>query len=278
MPNEIVGEIPEFTTEEAGSEPKEEVIKSDVGEETPDVPEGTETPPELPAEEKPVEVAESQPADEDTEVKELDSLRATVNEAVEKATVGLRGEIVTLREKLSDARSIAEKRTIEKRIDTVKENIDELTDLNPEDVTVVDRILRSKGYITKKESESMFYDSVKREKLAEFLEKFPEYKPENDPSDSKWANLQAEVGLYKMPDDPYFITRILERAHRAISKTSSDPSIPIKKQQVKTAGVGSGGVQRSSSKGRLDSHRRQLLEQGGWSEEEIQSIEKNLSE
>lgn len=272
----VVGAIPDFTTDDAGSETKEEVTKADTSEATPGA-EGKEIPSELPAENKPDDnVEESPPVVEDTEVAENGSLEATVNKAVERATVGLRGEIVTLREKLADARTDIQKRTIEKQIDTVNESIDELTDLNPEDISVVDRILRSKGYITKQESESMFYDSVKRETIDKFLDNHPEYKPENDPSDSKWTALQAEVGLYKMPSDPHSIGKLLDKAHRAISKTSSDPNIPIKKQQVQTAGVGSRGVSRSSSTGRLSDFKRQQLEQGGWSAEDIQSIEKNL--
>jgi len=40
--------------------------------------------------------------------------------------------------------------------------------------------------------------------------------------------------------------------------------------------MGSGGVQRSSSHKSLDSHKRNILEAGGWSEEEIKKIEQNL--
>ena len=269
MPDNVVGAIPEFTTDDAGSGQQEEVKKPDTSEETPGA-EGKESPSELPAEDKPADEVS-----DDTEVKEM-SLDETVDKAVERATVGLRGEIVTLREKLADAKTEGQRRNIEKKIDVVKDDIDELKDLHPDDVNVVDRILRSKGYITKKESQSMFYDSVKRETLDSFLEKYPEYKPENDPSDSKWASLQAEVGLYKMPADPHSIAKLLEKAHRAVSKTSSDPSIPLKKQQVQTAGVGSRGVSRSSSTGRLSDTQKEVYRQGGWSEEDIKSIEKNL--
>ena len=78
-----------------------------------------------------------------------------------------------------------------------------------------------------------------------------------------------------MPEDPKFIETILERAHKAIAnKTSGDRDLPVKRQQLKTASVGSGGVQRSSVSTRLSEEQRSRLLQGGWSEADIKAIEK----
>ena len=162
------------------------------------------------------------------------------------------------------------------QIDRVEQQIDELKDVHPEDVSLIDKVLRSKGYITKEESQKMFYKAVQDEELTKFLTKYPEYKPENDPNDLNWSSLQSELKFYRMPDDPHLVQQVLERAHRNIAKISSGRDINIKKQQLKTAGVGGGGVQRSSSGNILDPHKRLMLEQGGWSEEEIKKIEQRL--
>lgn len=259
MPN-VVGSIPEFTDDESVN--KVEEVKEDE----------TDTQAEPPAADKPADEPIERSVSEDTEVK--DDVQALIKEQVERATVGLRAEIVTLREKLADSKSQVERRDISDQITQAKQEIDELQDLNPEDVSVVDRILRSKGYITKAEANTMFYESVKHETILSFLELHPEYKPENDPGDVRWKALQQEVSLYKMPEDPKLIQTLLERSHKVISsKTSSDRETPVKKQQLKTASVGAGGTQRSSSTTRLSEAQKALLLDGGWTSEDIAKIE-----
>lgn len=262
MAGPIVGKIPEFTTNEGEEEVKEIGV-----EEAPE--EVKETPAELPAVEKPAieETKESSKSD-DTGNKQTD---------LEKAVQGLQDDRVKLLKEIQDLRG--QKREIkQEELNKVQEKIDELKDLHPEDIQIVDRILRSKGYLRKDEVSKMFYDSVKNEELNKFLNKYPEYKPENDSNDINWNFLQRELGYYRMPDDPHLVSEVLERAHRAIQKISSDRDLSIKKRQVEVASVGSGGSQRSSSpKVSLDAHKRSILERGGWSEEEIKRIENKLS-
>lgn len=258
-----MGAIPTFTPDESES------IEPEVKEPVEEPEEEKETPSDPPTDEQP-----ASEASEDTG-NDVDSRVAA---AVEKATLGLRGEIVKLRERLADTRDSSEKREINQQIEQAKDDIDELNDVNPEDLNTIDRILRSKGYITKREADGMFYESVKQDVITKFLDKYPEYKPENDPSDTRWTSLQREVGLYKTPTDPKFIATILERSHRAITKVSSDPTLPARRQQLKTASVGAGGVQRSSSQKRLGDEMKQQLLQGGWSNDDIKSIENNLSD
>ena len=255
--NEIKG-IPEFTKDEGIEEVKETIVETAVEE-------VKETPTELPAEEKPAE-----------EVLETSKVDDTRNTELEKAVQGLQNERADLLKEIQDLRGT--KREFKQvELEKVQDKFDELKDLHPEDITLVDRILRSKGYMTKEEASKMFYKAVEGEELNKFLVKYPEYKPENDPNDLNWNSLQKELSFYRMPDDPHLVNEVLERAHRAITKVSGDRNISIKKRQAEVAGVGSGGAPRSSSpKITLDSRKRMMLEQGGFTEEDISNIEKRL--
>ena len=252
MANEIKA-IPEFTqdtpTVNQGIEEAVQPAPAEAVEET-------ETPPAPLAEEKP-------------------PIKGDDSGEVENQVQGLLREKTELLKQIAELRG--QRREIkQEELAQVDQKIEELKDIHPEDAAIIDRVLRSKGYVPKGEIEKMFYKAVQDEALQKFLEKYPEYKPENDPNDTNWSSLQKEMAWYKMPSNPHQVLDILERAHRAI-KPHADRSLQIKKQQVQIAGAGSGGTQRSSSRTlQLDSRKRAILEQGGWSEEEIKNIEKNL--
>ena len=268
MTENKIGQIPDFTpdVETETEEVKETELDVEPGEK--------ETPAEPPAES---EQSEQKPA--------LDNKgddTGDVSKAVARATEGLRKEISTLRRELAEAKG-ADRKVIQSKIDKVQEKVDELADVAPEDVSLIDRVLRAKGYMTKEESSKMHYDAVKNEEVTKFLDKFPEYKPENDPNDVNWAALQRQIqSWYRMPDDPRAVGELLLKAHRDITKTSSDRgTVEAKKQQVKIASSGSSGAQRSPSnntKATLTSAQKEHLRSGGWSDEEIKKIEQNLPE
>jgi len=268
MAREVIGKFPEFTSDEPQSEETgREEVKEAGAKEVPE--EEKETPSELPAEEKPAEEIPKEEIPEEKPGVDTGELLKQIQ--------GLQAEKEKLLSEIKDLRG--QRRELKKEeLGKVEEKIEELKDLHPEDVAIIEKILRAKGYITKEEAQRMYYDQVKQEELNKFLEKYPEYKPENDPNDINWNALQREVSLYRMPQDPHLIGMILERAHRAIQKVPSERGIPAQKKKLEIAGVGAGGVQRSSSRKTLPSHYRQILERGGWSEEEIQKIEENLPE
>ena len=245
--------VPEFTSEE-GTAPEE--VKTVAAEEE------KETPAEP-------------PADTSEEVQKPDEVEKPVQDTnLERATLGLQSEIQKLKNEIVELRG--QKRELKKdELFKAEQKLDELKDVNPEDASLVERILRSKGYIRKDEVNEMYYKSVQDEELAKFLEKYPEYKPQNDPSDANWGALQRELEFYRMPKNPRQIQEILERAHKALFK-ESDRSLPAKRKAVQTASVGAGGTQRSSSGKTLSPILRARYEQGGWSEEEIKSIESKL--
>jgi hypothetical protein len=250
MPD-IVGKIPDFTTDE-GAEPIEEVKQ-------PVIPESEkETPSEPPAVEKPDEGVEKPPVADDSE-----TLRQVQ---------GLQAERAKLLKEIQELRGT--KREIKQsEIARVETRIDELKEIHPDDVATIDKVLRAKGYITKQEAERMSYEAVKQDELTKFLDRFPEYKPENDPNDLNWSLLQRELSYYKMPEDARRLGDVLERAHKGIIKVPVGPSATAKKRQIEIAGVGSGGAQKSTSKKSLEAWQKEEYRRGGWSEKEIAELE-----
>ena len=216
------------------------------------------------------------PAEETTQVvaKEQD---ADVSGELQKQLTGLQQEKANLLEEVKHLRG-TKRELKQEQILTVQKEMDDLKDVNPQDVDLIEKVIRSKGYVNKAEAQKMYYDSVKDQVIAEFLEKYPEYKPENDSQDLNWNSLNRELADYRMPANPHDINRVLEKAHKVISETRSisDRSIPEKKRAVQTASAGSGGTQRSTSSKSLTLEQKRAYEEGGWSKEEIAVIESKL--
>jgi chromosome segregation ATPase len=264
----LIKMVPEFTVDdspEAGEEPvkSEKAATEEVAEEE------KETPPIPPIGEKPAEAGEPEIRDD------AENLKKQV-QSLEEQLKGLQQEKVSLLKEIAEARG--QRREIKKEeLQKVNQQIDELKDVHPDDVSLVDKILRSKGYLTKNEAEKMSYEAIKNQKLDEFLEKYPEYRPENDLNDINWNTLQKELAFYRLPNDPNKVMEVLERAHKAVQKGIGDSkTLEIRKQQLKTAGVGGSGVQKSSSRKRFEPEKRYMLERGGFTAEEIERMEARL--
>ena len=238
---------------------KEETVESTEDTTTDEeVVEEKETPTEPPAEEKPAEKVSEDTGALETQVQGLqEEKNKLISEVVE-----LRGQKRELKVATPESPIVQEE----------KKPAD-LTDVNPEDAALIDKVLKSKGYVTKDEANKMLYENVKTEQLSKFLETHPEYKPENDPNDLNWNALQKELGFYKMPSDANLVQNVLERAHRGVPKASSEQDTTAKKQALQTASVGGGGTQSSSSKKSLTEAQKRVYEDGGWSEEEISQLE-----
>lgn len=275
MSDKIVGSIPDFTPDGVGT--VDNRLIEDVQEETLVEKDTPAAPPESETEtsEQLVQESGQKPVENNTfndDTKELKQIQGLENERDR-----LLREIQALR---GTRRELKEQEIVEvnKKIETIT---DGLEGVNPEDISLIDRVIRSKGYITKEEAHRMSYDAVKNEEVNKFLEKYPEYKPENDPTDLNWSALQRQVqSWYRMPSDPRQVGELLLKAHRDISKVPSDRgAIEVKKQQVKIASSGSSGTQRSPTKP-VNEHLSSLLRTHthGWSEEEIKELEKKLPE
>lgn len=271
----VISAIPDFTdggTPDGERDAKvlDKAIESATTDVVPD--KETETPVEPPA--TTPDEGVQKPADG------LPPVQDTGQQQLQQALQGLQADKAKLLQEIATLRG--QKREIkQEQLDKVQTQLDDLKDVNPEDATYIERILRAKGYVTREEQQKMFYDAVKQEEINRFLEQFPEYKPENDPNDINWNALQREVSYYRLPDDPHKIREILERAHRStkqVSPPSSGPSVPAKKRQVELAGVGAGGTQRSSSSAiALDADKKAMLRAGGFTDEDIKNMEKRLT-
>jgi len=257
----VVGKIPEFTPDTPAVNTGKEEVKQEPGEKP--VIQGEGTPPEPPAGEKPLEEGQQEPPKVDT------------GELI-KQVEGLQNEKNELLRQIQDLRG-TRREIKQEQLQQVEQKLDELKDLHPDDVAVIDKILRAKGYITKEEANKMFYKGVQDEELTKFLNKYPEYKPENDPNNTNWNALERELGFYRLPNDPHQIGEILERAHRGIQRTPSGGGTEVKQRKINVAGAGgTSGGQPSSSKKTLEPRFRDELERGGWSEEDIKKIESKL--
>ena len=253
MPNQIVGSIPEFTTDETSVKGTEEVKETPTEEV---VVKEKETPAEPPAVETP---ALEQKSDDTETAKQVEGLLREKEKLLQEIQV-LRGDRRQLKQE---------------EIAKVEQKIEDLN-IHPDDEALIDKILRKKGIPTQQDVQSMFYKAVEKDEVNKFLEKYPEYKPENDKNDINWGSLQREFSDYRKPDDPRRIGELLEKAHRTVSKPFGDRNLEAKKQQVKTASVGGGGQIRSSSTKQLDYEQKLILKQGGFSDEDIKKMEARL--
>lgn len=273
MATQRVGNIPEFTDVEETpslSELGTEVsVSSTEKTSEPELVEEKETPSEVPpAEEQPLEVQEE--PKEDTGYKQKEEL--------EKSIEGLQRRKRELIMELDEVR-LDKQKAKRQEIDKVQSQIDDLKDLHPQDVQTIERILQAKGYISKDSVNQMLYSSRKQDEIQKFLQEYREYNEVNDPEGKKFGPLLQELKLYKEPEDPTMYGVLLRRAHRAVSgiQESSGRGVAVKQAQAKIAGVGSGGSQRSSDVKSFTSQKRQWLKDGGWSDEEIDDMEKRNS-
>ena len=259
MAQQIIGAIPPFTSDEGVEEEKEQEVT-------------------------PVETQEIPQTQEETKIEEEhneESASPEVSEAPntlnreQVALQALQQERAKLLKEISELRG-SRRELKQDQINLIEKRIDELNDVNPDDVNLIEKVLRAKGYVTKEETNKMVYESIKNEELGKFLEKYPEYKPENDPSDTNWSLLTRELGFYRLPEDPHRINEVLERAHRGIVRVSTSPQTQVKKQRIETASRGSGGVQRSRQFNSLDPVKVEMLKRGGFTDEDIKKIEDRL--
>lgn len=90
----------------------------------------------------------------------------------------------------------------------------------PEDLAALKDVLpvlaRQMGFVRKDELAGTTYADKAQTSLDGFLEKHPEYLPENDKDGTLWGAFKSEYGLYKQPSDPKDFQKIFERVHRDV--------------------------------------------------------------
>lgn len=269
MAQQIVGKIPEFSSD---ASPEEKVLEEVKQPEAETPPEETVTP-EPPAE-KPAD-----PISDDT-IAPSQTVQETESD---RAITGLQNERIKLLKEISELKG--QRREIKQtKLDHIEKQIDELKDLHPDDVAVVDKVLRAKGYMTKDEYAQMSYQAIKQEEESRFFERYPEYKVENDPDGNNWSLFEGEVARlrelgWQIPTNPRRIAEAMELIHKNIVKVPSGRVVPVavQKRQIEVASHGAGGTQRPSPSGKtLDTERIAMLRQGGFSDEDIKNMESRL--
>lgn len=171
-----------------------------------------------------------------------------------------------------------------KKVENPAENLD-LSDIDPEDVKKLEKVLKAKGFVSKSELEEMEknrryseYDKEKQEQVNSFIGKHSEYHPKNDIGDNNWNKLLEEFGLFKLPDDPKKIGTLLERAHKNISGKTISPKDAAKilaQNQTNRIGEvlsnkGTSGSQTFQTKTSVPDFAKENLK--GFSEEELSNI------
>ena len=274
MADNKIGKVPEFTSDSAPVDPPEtepEVTTTpESGVEPTDTgaDKGAETQPQ------PSEVEKTAPEPE----REPEGDTADVRQELDKEIEGMREARRELIQEIQDLRG-QKREAKQAEIEKVEKEIDKLEDINPDDVGLIERVLRAKGYVAKPDVDNMFREARKQEEISKFFKEFPEYSEDNDPDRRKFGPLLREVSLYKEPGDPAMWATIFRRAHQTLSgnKRPSGGSTIVKKRQAELAGVGAGGAQPSSSVEPFSVEKRMILRQGGWSDEDIQRMEQRAS-
>ena len=77
-------------------------------------------------------------------------------------------------------------------------------------------LAKEMGYVRGDELAGATYAEKSQEVLDSFLDKHPEYLPENDKSGTLWKIFKAEYGLYKQPTNPKDFSKIFDRIHRDV--------------------------------------------------------------
>ena len=231
-----------------------------------------ETPEESSTEEKPAEEEQSSEGeDANEELAKAQELKSQI-EGLQVEKTKLLEDIVGLR---------GERRTIkQEEINKVEAKIDELKDINPDDVAVIEKIVKQKGFMTETQFNERLYSQTQQEELDGFLEKYPEFKPENDPTDKNWKALKNALADYSisrdvpLPDFRQKVKRVFEKARRDITPISGQDTSEAKKQQLRTAAIGGkGGVKSPSTSTRFSADQLEHYRRGGFTEAEIAEMQ-----
>lgn len=90
----------------------------------------------------------------------------------------------------------------------------------PEEVASLREVLpvlaEEMGYVRKDELDGSSYAEKSQEILDGFLDKHPEYLPENDKDGTLWGAFKTEFGIYKQPTNPKDFTKIFNRTHEKV--------------------------------------------------------------
>lgn len=163
----------------------------------------------------------------------------------------------------------------------------DLSQYSAEDIETFTKLAKGLGFVSKDELKNLdherqaqTYEQVKHAQINAFLDAHPEYKPENDPDDLRWKQLESEFSYFKLPEDPSRFGILLEKAHKEISGSTTDDTekvkkILAKKREAKKAATSSGDGGGSPSSTKKPSTRQKALARQylkGFTDDEINEM------
>lgn len=175
------------------------------------------------------------------------------------------------------------------------EDTDDLSDIDPETIKLLDRFTKAKGLVPKSELAKMSYQEQHKSAQEVFYAEHPEYLPENDTDDVLYNSLKTELSYFAAPTDPKLIPALFAKAHKHVveqfpdkfkakdanKKPSNNGDQINKSVRIKTQGIGgkssgSSGAGSDADKGATKKTYSDVqiraLEDGGWSQEEIKRL------
>lgn len=272
--------------EESEKTSKEEEEKTSAG--TDDSEKQEETEEESTDEQEESEDEES----EDDKQKVLDGL-LEAEKNLDGSTEDVDIKIAAAKQRIIDKRrGRREKRDLVEKIDSKfpenTEEIDDLSDIDPDTLLVLDRFTKAKGLVPKSELARMTYQEKHTSAESAFYDAHPEYLPENDPDDVLYNAIKQELSYFTTPSDYKMIPKLFAKAHSEVAKmypdkfkgkstagsdTQISKSVRIKTQQLGSKSGGSSGKSNDSdSKPSFSDAQIRALEDGGWSQEDIKRL------
>lgn len=203
-------------------------------------------------------------------VKELSALDALKQQKQE-----LLNEIVQIRRERREARSSEEQDIFVPRSSVKKDAA--LEDVAPADIELIEKVVTKLGYVKKDEIQKTSYQQELTRLQDSWLEKHPEYLPENDPDDKKWTMLKQTVkNIFEVaPSDPKKVVKMLEIAHKEINPSlvlpvKSRATVNASNAKIASSNKSGGGAtapSKTSNKANLD--RSKFV---GFSDEELDEL------
>ena len=251
----------------------EEVKESAVGDEVAETPEDASAPESEPDElvkkdeesegEQEPTVTEPEPDTEPVVDPAISALEATREK--------LRAEVTQLRQ----ARRIERDRPLILE----KEEEPDLSDVAEQDIAVIEKVLRAKGYVSKSELQTLSYQEKLEASKDEWLQAHPEYQPANDPDDTNWGKLQETLRLFASPSDPKDVKRVLDMVHAYIrpvvapTKNSAGTASATEKINIASKGA-SGGSSTKPAPSAKSSELSKLASEHlkGYTEDELKEL------
>ena len=191
-------------------------------------------------------------------------------EALELEKERIRREISDLRTQRREVRGQSKEQVV------VEKTSDELNDVSPQDVELIEKVLRAKGFVKKDELQSSIYQDKVASYQDKWLETHPEYLPANDPEDKNWNLLRQTIDTYfRLPSNPREISKVLDMAHGMIKPSVAIPvrnraDVNAAKEKLQSASRSAAPSATKSAPSRTSELKSEYLI--GFTDEEVKEI------